>query len=474
MVALVALTVEEAEIVVRGSLPEPSYRPYSVLPYLSFDELQSVGHSSPEQQEILDDTPTEYQFREPELPPFSVIREFSRVARAEHWRRSAVEEALLANQDGDDLSIIALGTVEGGVRRRDEGARNVTIRVRYVLAEPFAFRELRDLLSPRERRLLLGMLRGGLRPLSPKLGSSVLNVLHQGFPEVGVAMDGMKQQLSSEVSSKRESVTTIPIQEAASSALHIFSQAWHRLRPESDPRPTDFALKLEARARILENDVITDDASIFPGWERTTNSRHGWWEFHSRGRRLLVKNINVSPYETKTGADLVYVRRHPDSVVLVQYKLMEELHDGQIVFRPDTRLDDQLRRMLTLEEVAGIEGDDSPDSYRLGLGFSFVKFIAPSAVRTGPVGQLAPGYYLPAEFARRTLLVPETGPRGGAVYYIGSGRSLSPDMFARLVRDSWVGSSGKVTAEFERVLELPRESTSLLLAIDDAGPSGID
>jgi hypothetical protein len=51
---------------------------------------------------------------------------------------------------------------------------------------------------------------------------------------------------------------------------------------------------------------------------------HGWFEFRSGDRQLLVKNINFSTAETMTGADLVYVSRDPDCVVLVQYKLLKE------------------------------------------------------------------------------------------------------------------------------------------------------
>jgi hypothetical protein len=39
-----------------------------------------------------------------------------------------------------------------------------------------------------------------------------------------------------------------------------------------------------------------------------------------RERDLRAKNINFKGEETATGADLVYVRSDPESVVLVQYK----------------------------------------------------------------------------------------------------------------------------------------------------------
>jgi hypothetical protein len=55
------------------------------------------------------------------------------------------------------------------------------------------------------------------------------------------------------------------------------------------------------------------------------------------------------PVTCTTGADLVYVRRDPDAFALVQYKLLQQLKDGRLVFRPDGRLDNQVTRMLSLE-----------------------------------------------------------------------------------------------------------------------------
>jgi hypothetical protein len=66
---------------------------------------------------------------------------------------------------------------------------------------------------------------------------------------------------------------------------------------------------------------------------------HGWFEFRSGDRQLLVKNINFSTAETMTGADLVYVSRDPDCVVLVQYKLLKEAGTPPVlVFKDKKRL----------------------------------------------------------------------------------------------------------------------------------------
>jgi hypothetical protein len=93
-----------------------------------------------------------------------------------------------------------------------------------------------------------------------------------------------------------------------------------------NPQLTGFAADIDGIFFLSEND--------FPAWDRSARSERGWWEFRNRRRRLLVKNINVSTEERRTGADLVYARRNPDTIVLVQYKMMEQLETGDWVFRP--------------------------------------------------------------------------------------------------------------------------------------------
>jgi hypothetical protein len=154
-------------------------------------------------------------------------------------------------------------------------------------------------------------------------------------------------------------------------------------------------------AELSERDVIVDDTVVFPGWDRSRRSVAGWWEFRSRGRRLLIKSIDATHYEARTGADLVYLRREPDALVLVQYKMLRQSGDGRWVYRIDRRLPGQLRRMIDCCQAA-TNGDHEPtsastvDSFRIGPSSAFVKFMQPTR-RLG-ADELTTGYYLPAEF----------------------------------------------------------------------------
>jgi hypothetical protein len=196
----------------------------------------------------------------------------------------------------------------------------------------------------------------------------------------------------------------------------------------------------------------------------------GWWEFRLGDRRMLIKNINAQPAETATGADLVYVSRDPDSIVLVQYKMPEDLAEsGRPMFRLNKRLRRQVGALLSLESRAA-----SPQSqeYRLGRGFTFFKFIA---VVDGSIGQdeLVPGQYVPTELLASDMKVPKHGPRGGEMLYMDEQRWLDSETFVRLVQDRWLGSVGDVTVAVGAMvgLYLRDGPSALTIAIDQPASS---
>jgi hypothetical protein len=289
--------------------------------------------------------------------------------------------------------------------------------------------------------------------------------LRDVFAQVQLAVNAEKLASARLRSRRRE---TDLAREAPAAALHFFSQTPKRLEPLRDPTPSPWALEVEDLVGAIEDDYVTDDAGAFPGWDRSEYSRGGWWEFHQEGRRLLVKNINVSPQEAATGADLVYVRRSPDAFVLVQYKMLEVLADGRVVFRPDGRLGDQVKRMLAPEaSPRGTVDPDDVDEYRLGDGFSFVKFVSGSAPTRSVPGEITPGFYLPSEFARRVLAAPGRGPHGGVVHFIQDHRHFTSGTFAKLVRDRWVGSTGDVSTLLRGIFRLPESAARLTIAVDE-------
>lgn len=469
MVAVVILQPEEAEIAVFGSLPEPRYRPFPGS--VRAQELEDRGEQDVEPDDVstFEDSTAAGMSRQPfrEVP---APRSLHKIGSAQIWRESSIQPALLVTGRPGPLRVVAVGTVEGRGRNRDfQGARHLDVRVRFTAAVPVELALLLQDLNQRDQTKLDEILEGELRPMSPKLGESLILAIAARNSDLQNAINSSltlaHAERRAELQRRTHRPTQLP-QEAMASALRFFSPAWHHLTPEPEPDPSATALMLENLAGVTENDYITDDASVFPGWDRSSFCHRGWWEFHNRDRRLLVKNINVSPAENRTGADLVYLRRSPDTFVLVQYKLLETLADDRLIYRPDSRLGDQVQRMLKLEDGPRDTSDDM-STYRLGEGFSFVKFVEPSAEQQSRPGTLTPGYYLPSEFVRRMLLSPGNGPKGGRVHYLDEQRHINPDTFARLVRDCWVGSIGSVTGRLREVLGFRDPTINLVLATDE-------
>jgi hypothetical protein len=240
-----------------------------------------------------------------------------------------------------------------------------------------------------------------------------------------------------------------------------------------NPQLTGFAADIDGIFFLSENDAIADDAVVFPAWDRSARSERGWWEFRNRRRRLLVKNINVSTEERRTGADLVYARRNPDTIVLVQYKMMEQLETGDWVFRPRTndRLVRQVEKLLSFakQNTSSRRQVRRLEEHRLGPGFTFVKFLEGHGRRGLTEDELTAGYYLPTELVRELLKNPDVGPSGGRVHYIKQSRYLDPRTFVKLVQDSWIGSIGSTTELLTRIVGLiPSEQLkNRVLAVDE-------
>ncbi|MFT4261875.1 MAG: hypothetical protein QM572_00695 [Nocardioides sp.] len=288
-------------------------------------------------------------------------------------------------------------------------------------------------------------------------------------------------QLPEPGSPKRRLVPSadLPLIDAGQTALRLFTRKWHEIEPTREDVPGSVvAARVELLARASENDFITDDATRFLDWELRSPSNGGWFEFQEGERQLLVKNINVSTAEAKTGADLVYVSANPAAVVLVQYKLLERLKStDELIYRPDRRLSRQVQKMLHLGR--NVEPPRVTSDVRLGDGVGFVKFVDPSEQRALSSRSVElSGRYHPVEIVAKMLDVPTTGPAGGVVHRVSDWRSIDGEIFARLTRDRWVGSRGDVTAELLEILGLAPQRDPIVLAVEeragrkltDAGP----
>lgn len=315
------------------------------------------------------------------------------------------------------------------------------------------------------------------RAFPPATGEEVTKRLLELVPDFA----DLWEQLPEPGSPTRRLVPSadLPLIDAGQTALRLFTRKWHEIEPTREDVPGSVvAARVELLARASENDFITDDATRFLDWELQSPSNGGWFEFQEGERQLLVKNINVSTAETKTGADLVYVSANPAAVVLVQYKLLERLKSTEeLIYRPDGRLSRQVEKMLHLGRNSEPARDTS--DVRLGEGVGFVKFVDPSEQRALSSRSMElSGRYHPVEIVAKMLDAPATGPAGGVMHRVSDWRSIDGEVFARLTRDRWVGSRGDVTAELLGILGLTPQRDPLVLAVEeragrkltDAGP----
>jgi hypothetical protein len=384
------------------------------------------------------------------------------------WRRRSRYRALLVARD---------------TRNRGEpcviGVASVTTRARYesertALLDVGPWLLFRDPLRLASLRLRL-RLRSHLdrvveaeesRALPDATGVEVTDRLRALVPEFAA----LWEQLPEPGSPTRRLVpsTELPLLDAGQTALRLFTRKWGEIEPtREDVPPTQAAARIERLARASENDFITDDATRFLDWELQGPSYGGWFEFQEGERQLLVKNINVSTAESKTGADLVYVSVTPPAVVLVQYKLLERLKStDELIYRPDGRLSQQVSKMLRLGRNSEPARDSS--DLRLGEAVGFVKFVDPAEQRALSARSIhLSGHYHPADLVAQMLGAPGRGPEGGVVHRVSEWRSIDGEVFARLIRDRWVGSRGDVTEELLKILGLSPDRDPMVLAVEE-------
>lgn len=198
-----------------------------------------------------------------------------------------------------------------------------------------------------------------------------------------------------------------------------------------------------------ESDLIDHDSRAFPGWIPQRTNRVGVRVFADGPRRMEITSINAMPQEGHIGVDLVYYHRNSRSLVLVQYKRLENNKEVLV----NKRLRSQIERM---ESLQGLQREPEHHAdWRLGSDYCFLKLCrtnTPSGEIDPTNPEFLPGLYLPLSFLRLVLKDPRVlGPQGGK--YLGYDRverHIDNTTFFQLAKEGWIGSSGidmKVIAE---------------------------
>jgi len=204
--------------------------------------------------------------------------------------------------------------------------------------------------------------------------------------------------------------------------------------------------------RTNENAILTSDMRVFGDWQEISHGLTGWVAFEKGGRRLTIANVNQTDIERSLGCDLLYHVHEHNAYVLVQYKRLRRDSQGRWEYRPsrDAGFEAQLARMAAIAQGAN---SATPDAYRLGEGFCFVKFCEP--VTQDPMsGDLSAGMYLPIEYIECLRTSGSVlGPRGGDVIrHDNVRRWLTNTLFTRLVERTWVGTRDLATKDIAKVI----------------------
>lgn len=445
---IVTLSAIEAKIVRDGRIHDPKWKPF---PRSVLDRTETDGER------------TRALTRQRRTTYLEVN------ARSQDWRGRKTRQGLLVATVSNQPHFIGIAS---GTLKSSDGYRGIA-RVRlgpwWTFAEPVELSSVLDELDPTTRSSLIRILEEEeTRDLPKVTNERVIEALWVLTRDWDAALQATT--VGSEIPSAARvwEPEDLPELDASQTALRLFSPGWNALGPsEEEPEPSRFALEISDAFRATENDYITDDATTFLDWEQQPRANHGWFEFRDEGRKLLVKNINVSHAETMSGADLVYVRRDPDAVVLVQYKLLEQSKTEPYFRDPKGRLASQVSRMLKFANAAE-PGTTDEAEYRLGRDIGFVKFIVPAAPRATSTGDIRPdGRYHPAGSVDRMLRTPDKGPFGGKVFYTRRWRYVDGEVFARLVRDRWIGTCEDATARLLEVVGLFPSGRQVCIAVDE-------
>jgi hypothetical protein len=396
-----------------------------------------------------------------------------------YWRSRTRAHVLLIASDSGVMSAVGVGNCATQARRGWAGSAVVKLTDWIPFPEPVPLATIVDAAPPTMKHVVQRMFNEEeSRVIPAKSWQTIVDALRQSVPGV----DQIIADLPPFPQRRQVPLDRLTRRDASQTALRLFDSGWRNLEPvPTPPPPTPLAMQLESFASVLrptrlprENDAITADTAGFLDWGASGHAFNGWFLFRSGERQLLVKNINFQPEEPKTGADLVYVRSEPNSVVLVQYKMLRnDKGSYEYYFRDDGRLADQVDVMLKFSEkhAETLKIDPArttaPDEYRISPDIGFVKFVEP--VQPSQIGDqmsMPSGRYHPARGVLRMLANPTKGPGGGERHVVGQWRSLDGETFAKLVRDQWVGSIGDVTKELFKILGLEPDGP-VYLAVEE-------
>lgn len=202
-------------------------------------------------------------------------------------------------------------------------------------------------------------------------------------------------------------------------------------------------------AHLYEDNVVHSDASSLPGFDSIGPDVTGRAIFTKGDEQLVIYTANKLPLEQMLGVDLIYINETRGNVVMVQYKMLEEIkqQDGDTdwIFRPDKQLNDEIGRMklpVITEELS---------DYRLNRKPFFFKFVKRKVVDDSPQS-----FIVSLEHLKKILADPVAkGPKGGIrlSYNTLNGTYLRKADMINLIRSGYVGTHRSETKVLKIIIE---------------------
>ena len=362
----------------------------------------------------------------------------------------------LKGAKGTPLCLISMGTGNGenlylGLVSSRNNISTFDMRIKIKWATEIRPRSIAGLLQLVTEKPHAGNLKsrlpssGSVEVLSPKLGAHLVERL-ASIDENRGAMRVVAESLSAP---KRFQGPAALQESAVRGALKAFGLS-------SGDKASSVQLvegretALSRTGIVTEDSVIEHDARSVPGYDLFKSDLTGRAVFQRENEQLEIFTANRRPLERVFGVDLIYLNLTRHNVVMVQYKMLEPPRPGSAdkdwIYRPDSGLDEQIRRMrkfTTTHHPAG-------RGYRFNPAVFYLKFVKrDSSINKG-------GFILPVEHFEKLRNDPNCrGPNNGLRVGWESldGRYLREAAFFDLIRSGYIGAYAETTAHMKALIE---------------------
>lgn len=216
--------------------------------------------------------------------------------------------------------------------------------------------------------------------------------------------------------------------------------------------------KSRYESRLYEDNIIQTDLNNLEGFTRVAADYTGRVCYINNQERLTIYHSNKLPLEKMLGVDLIYINETMNSVVMIQYKMLEREY-GDWIFRPDLQMTKEISRMKLPDSSGNNEG------YRLNSNPFFFKFIKREAEGLGSSFVISLDHYqhyVSTENAK--------GPRGGErIGFETLKRNyLTSSDIINLIRSGYVGTHVQETKAIKIIVdEVAKGNKEVIIAWED-------